>query len=185
MNNISFSGNYISPVHVLKKNCCNIFLPHKVSIVELDTLNKKDMFALKNIGKTWNEPYSDFICDDARMFFEKSERSLFHRFFVLTNQKDNFNNLQPDEILATTEITAFPTSKKINIDFLQVDPENNYLARYRNYKNIGSALIEGIKNIFKGKEITVQSLPSALPFYLKNKFSSVSKNSNNLIFYNV
>ncbi len=185
MNNVSFSGNYISPVHVLKKNCCNMFMPHKVSIVELDTLNKRDIFALKDIGRTWDEPYLDIICDDARMLFETSERSLFHRFFVLTTQRDNFNNLQPDGILAATEITAFPTSKKINIDFLQVDPENNYLARYRNYKNIGSALIAGIKNIFKGKEITVQSVPSALPFYFKNKFHPITKNSNNLHFSDV
>lgn len=185
MNNINFTGNYITSLNVLKKNKYNEFVPHKVSLVEIDALNEKDIFALKEIERDWDEPYTEIISDDAQMIFKNTEKNLFHRFFVLTNQKDNFNNLLSDEVLAATEISSFPAAKNVNIDVLQVDPDNNYYSCYRNYKKIGSTFLDGIKNIFKGKEITVQSAPSALPFYLKNKFHRVSKNSNNLHFSDV
>lgn len=185
MSNISFQGNYITSVNILKRNSFYIFKPHTVSVVEVDTLNKRDISALRNIENSWAEPFSDMISDDAQMFTKHSENNLFHRFFVLTNQKDNFHNLKPDEILATTEICAYPTSKKINIDALQVNPNHKYHAKHRNYKNIGSAFLDAIKLIFKNKAITVQPTPSAFPFYIKNKFHPIYKNSKNLLFLEV
>lgn len=49
MSNISFQGNYITSVNILKRNSFYIFKPHTVSVVEVDTLNKRDISALRNI----------------------------------------------------------------------------------------------------------------------------------------
>ena len=185
MNQISFSGHYIAPVNILKKTVKENFIPCNASFVKLDTLNKGDIFALKEIDDEWPNSFADIIYTDAKSFYEKEEQSKFHHFFVVTAQVADFQKIISDKILAVTEISAFPSSKKIDIEALQVHPQHNYWSQERNYKRVGSAFLDVIKQVFIGKEIRLRSLPSALEFYYINGFHPITKGSHDLQFLNI
>lgn len=187
--NINFKGKFISPVIIKKLDIQKKYIPHQASIIQIDTANEKDIIALKNASKNWDTSsptlsFSDIIYEDAKGIYEMGEDNNFHKFFVLTNQKKDFAELNQDEILAMTEISDYPNSKKIGIEALEVHPDHNYWSENRNYKQIGSGLLDAIKQIFKGKEINLRSVDSALAFYYKNEFIPITRNSHDLQYLN-
>lgn len=188
-NNISFNGNFIKPAIIKKLNKDNKYIPHQASIIQIDTANKKDIFALKEAYRDWDTTpstlsFSDIIYEDAKDIHNMGTDNGFHKFFVLSNQKKDFDNLNHDEILAMTEISSYPDSKKISIEALEVHPDHNYWSQNRNYKGIGRAFLDSIKQVFKDKEINVRSVPSALDFYRQNGFYPITRNSHDLQYLN-
>lgn len=182
---INFTGTYLFNAKINKKDRNNKFIPHEASLVQMHPSSKNDILTLKSTTEAWHEnsnvlSFADIIYDDAKNIHEQELDTGIHKFYALTNQKRDFKKLIPEEILGLTEITTFPNSKKINIDIFEVDPENNHWSEERTYKKIGSALLNAIKEIFEGKEITVHSAPSALDFYKKNGFNPIYKDSHNL-----
>ncbi len=182
---INFTGTYLTNTKINKKDRNNKFIPHEASLVQMHPASKNDILTLKSTAENWDEnsntlSFSEIIYEDAKNIHEEEIDTGIHKFYAITNQKRDFKKLNPDEILGLTEITSFPNSKKISIDVLEVDPEHNYWSQDRTYKNIGSALIKAIKEIFEGKEITVRSIHSALDFYKKNGFHPICKNSHDL-----
>lgn len=184
---INFTGTYLKPTKINKKDRNNKFIPHEASLVQINPSNKNDILTLKSTSEAWDEnsnilSFSDIIYEDAKNIYEEEIDTGMHKFYAITNQKRDFKKLIPEEILGLTEITSFPNSKQINIDVFEVDPENNHWSEERTYKNIGTALLNAIKEIFEGKEITVHSVHSALDFYEKNGFKQTYKNSHDLHF---
>lgn len=177
INNISFNGKYIKSTNIVKKNLFGHFNPLNVSLVEIDTFNKKDIKALQDVGVIWNQVYSNEIYDNARYINNMAYRSLMSRFYVLTKQQRNFENLKYNDILATMQVSVASRRKKMCIDFLQVDPQHNYDAENRKYKNIGSSFLNSVVSIFKDFEVTLSSAPTAIEFYLKNGFDLVKGES--------
>ncbi len=184
-NKINFNGNFIRPTVVKKINKDNKYIPHRVSLIQIDTTNQMDIKALRDTFKIWENDssipsFSDIIYEDAKQIHDKNYDNGFHKFFVLTNQKKHFYKLNYNDILAMSEISAYPHSKKINIDAIEVHPEHNYWSSKRNFKGIGSAFLDAIKKVFDGKEITLRSVPSAIDFYKKNGFHQITKDSHDL-----
>ncbi len=182
---INFTGTYLATTKINKKTQKNKFIPHEASVVQMHPSSKNDILTLKSTTESWDEnsnilSFSDIIYEDAKNIHDEEIDTGIHKFYAITNQKRNFTKLLPDEILALTEITSFPDSRKVNIDVLEVNPEHNHWSQDRTYKNIGSALLNAIKEIFEGKEITVRSVPSALNFYKKNGFHQIYQNSHDL-----
>lgn len=182
MNNIHFGANFIGQVPVKKKNIKGKFETKKVSLILIDTLNKNDILALKHTGENWKD-FATPIYEDAKMSFERKARSNFHHILALTEQTDNFEKLQPDKLLAESSIMAFPSSKKINIDEFQVKPEYNYFSPNRKFKQVGTALLDAIKKIFQGKEITLRAVSNAVDFYSKNDFRPISADSHEMHYF--
>ena len=127
INNISFNGKYIKSTNIVKKDLFGHFKPLNVSLVEIDTFNKKDINALQDVGVIWNQVYSNEIYDNARYINNMAYRSLMSRFYVLTKQQKNFENLKYNDILATMQVSVASRRKKMCIDFLQVDRKSTRL----------------------------------------------------------
>ena len=108
-------------------------------------------------------------------FHQKIRESQQERFFGITEQKENFENLDHNKILGILQ-TRRNSSGKLEIENLQVSPETNFDAIVRKHKNVGRALLTGVKEIFKDeKEIVVNALDSAVPFYEKLGFIKTAK----------
>lgn len=183
MEQINFKGNYISTVNVLKKNAQKQFVPHRVSLVEIDTQNLGDILALREIENRWDEPLARDIYIKASRLHIKDTPNEMDRLFIITRQRDNFSELNCDDILAEAHIQLSWNQDVIALETLQVDPEQNFWAQEnRHFKGIGSAFIDKIKEIFQGKEIHLYSLPSARKFYLKKGFKQVEQGAGGLCY---
>ena len=179
---INFTGTYLSQAQIKKMDKNNKYVKHDVSFVQIHPTNNNDISTLKKTSKIWEDKpsllsFANMIYEDAKNIHDEEFDTGIHKFYALTNQKNNFEKLLPNEILGLTEVTHYPKSTKMNIDLLEVHPEYNYLSENSNYKKVVEALINNIKNIFEGKEITVRAISSALDFYIKNGFKQIQKNS--------
>lgn len=177
VNSISFGGQYVTSANILKKNLKGKFNSCKGSIVEIDTLNNRDIKALLEVSDKWQQEYSREIYDNARFINEMKYRSLLSRFFVLTTQKSNFAKLNPDEILAELQFSVSSKLNKINLEYFQVDPKSNFWGIDRLYKKVGTGFIDAMKFLYKDSDITLSPAPSAIKFYLKNGFKFIEDSS--------
>lgn len=172
-NNISFTAKFISPVTVLKSTDTGKYLQKSVSCVELLPRSRNDLQSLKDLHELWGHGnYSGDIYYDAKDFngyFEEYRPS----FFAITKQKDNFEKLVPEDILGIAETsTTFGGIK--DLDYLQTNP--NFLNKVQPaFKHIGTAMLNFIESINKGRRIEINSVPEAESFYLKNGYQRLNK----------
>lgn len=181
MDNLSFTGNFISLINIKKLK--PFTMPVKISVVEADPLVSEDLRALREVNDLWRGNFSNVIYKDAAAINNIGIPDEIQKFFVLTRQKENFNRLKAEDILAEGKIILDnPDKNSIYLDYLQVQPDNMFESENRIYKGIGSAFLDAIKALYKGKEINLHSLYSTLDFYKKNGFRPSGRDSNNLYF---
>ena len=172
---ISFKANYIGQTTVKKIINNNTFKDAKVSVVEFNTESEKDKAVLSSIHEHWG-PADIYSTDIFYSYIDKiihPERNNSRRFFALTQQSKNFENINRDDILGLMQVSK--TIKDENrIDYIQTNPE--YMPQYyfRNFKNIGSALLKYAKNIFPTGDIILYSVPTTQAFY--EKFGYIIQN---------
>lgn len=187
MNNIStptFTGNFIGNAKVLRKVSNEKFVPCELPVVEMNPFDEKDLHALKNISNVWEGClFAKSAYLRALSIFETIPEKINQRFFILTKQKNNFENINAEDILAESRVYIFD-KPKVDIRSFEVDPAQNHwsMPEYKNYNNLGTGFLNKLKEIFKGKLITLDSLSSSKEFYLKNGFKNVSKNSSNMYY---
>ncbi len=160
---ITFKANLVSKVSVQKRLAqTNFFYPRRVSLVELDKSLPKDMFVLEQLDESWPLTYVRNIRKDSKRYPDS-------KIFLITEQKDNFKELNKDKILGIEEIfDTYP--KECKLEYLQVNPEYEYSKFMRKYKHIGKAFLDSLKKIQKFPRIEVWSTISAMPFYKANGF---------------
>jgi len=175
---ISFTARYINSLNVQRISYTDDSIrPLKVSCIELDPQNMADVDAAMALSDMWdsNEKYEDFI---GLNMYASSEGELTGdiRYYALTTQEKDFNNPDPTEIIAVSQVLVKP--KEARIEYLQVKPERYgmFVEPYK-IKYAGSRMLDLIKNLFKGSNITLFSNPYAKKFYLKNGFKA-SKTDN-------
>ena len=181
MNEINFKGNFITRLNVQKIYPTTKKL--EISAVELNPLDNKDLRVLRIVDELWNAGFSKNIYKDAASIHNVGLSDEAQRFFVLTRQMKNFENILPDDILAEAKVIEDTfNGRSVNLDYLQVHPEQKYDSECRKIKNIGSAFLDFLKNRYKGKEIDLHAVFSSLDFYFANGFRPIEPNSNNLYF---
>ena len=179
MEKINFKGSFISTVNISKIR--PLSAPVKVSAVELNPLDNRDLKVLQKVHSLWSANFSGVIYKDAEKINLTEIPDDTQKFFVLTRQKNNFENLCAEDVLA--EIKVIPEgSKSIFLDYLQVQPDNMFDSDNRIFKGIGTAALNFLKKLYNGKEINLHSLYSSRYFYEQNGFRPVEPESNNLYF---
>ena len=78
-------------------------------------------------------------------------------FYALTTQKDSFENLNPHAILGLAELTPLEDNNEVYIDYLVVAPDKKSFEPYSTYQKIGTAILDIIKKISKGKDILLRT----------------------------
>lgn len=177
--NISFTAKFISTATVRKFANSGKYIPTDANVVELSAKNKNDLKTLQEIKELWREPnYAGAICEDAfraKATYEEYKPS----FYAITTQKDNFEKLQPEDVLGLAETrTTFGAIK--SLDFLQTNPK--FLKKIKPaIKGIGSEMLAFVESINKGRRIEANAVVGTEPFYLKNGYKRL--NNEEHIFY--
>lgn len=194
---ITFQGNFKSSA-IIKKMCdLSNYADSKAAFVELDPKLYEDREMLHQIRTRWCDdiPGGTYAVEIDKAFtdcylkaiergediLDLSAKESPDRFFALTTQKQGYKILNPDMILGLSK-TSKENPNKIQLDFLQVDPDNYHNARYRTYKQIGTALVEALKTIFKGNRIELFADFDAIPFYEKLGFQKVKNGKQNQLY---
>ncbi len=176
---ISFGAKYISSVSAQKVDFkTNAKRPCKVSFVELSPQNKNDVNAVAAASENWGHPEcSETILNRMQYMAKCKERKDFNKtkFYAVTANKNDYKTIESSDILGLCRIK---TGNEINIDYIQVKPDEVRLSnKMFQYNHIGTAVLNSIKKLFKGKNIQLFSLPDAKSFYLANGFIESAKNS--------
>ncbi len=163
--NISFKGHYICDSQVKRNN-----KPCALSFVQIDTKNKSDIAALKELDYMYErKSYFGDISDNASLDYRCNISFNDKKYYVLTSQKRDFEKLDSDMILGAVQVEPHENCNEIN--YLQVIPEQNYFNPEREYKNLGSSIVNTIMKLFPEKKLMLYSSNSAINFYKKLGFT--------------
>ena len=179
---INFKANYLSTTRVQRRMSNNKVQDYKVAFVEFKPTNSKDLYAIKDVSRSWDdgETFAKNIFDDIQEdYYRASSGSPKYQYYGITRQKTDFQTPLPDEILAHKKIKKISDTRN-ELVYLQVDPTQNMFAQEALFKGIGTAVLDSIKTLLKGKEIILQPVESAINFYKSNKFLNLEF-SNKLI----
>ena len=165
---ISFKANYLGQTTIKRIGENNTFLECKATLVELDPNSGNDEKALGGLHEDWGpaDKYSQSI---HFRFLDKSYQPNYYnelRFFALTRQIKNFENLRREDILGIAQISK-NYNDDIKINYLQTNPEYMVHNHFRNFKGIGSALLKAIEKAIPKGNIRLTALPSTIEFYEK------------------
>lgn len=173
VNSISFTGKYLQTKTIKHKNAENMFHDCRVKLVELDSDCSNDVDALSMVNYSWDSGKTLLanINEEFRDCREFENPSLFKNFFVMTTQRDNFENLKPKKVIGAAEVFV-RDPEAVTLKYLQVDPKNNMQCKERQFKGIGTAILDGLKEIFKGRDIILEPVKDkgVKKFYKSNGF---------------
>lgn len=172
---INFKANYVSPTYIKdtyrnsnKQDC-------KVSLVEVNPNSQADLSAIHDIALNWGKRDTYAVNIMENLFYSHyCEDFSGKRFFALTKQPNNFEKLKGEEVLGLAMVITNDT-KEVRLEYLQVEPENNYFSIERRYKGIGSSLLHSICDIFKNRDISLCSAKSAIEFYKSQGFKQINE----------
>lgn len=170
-NSITFGARLVSTDNIKQFDWIRkSYHPQKVSIVELDPTDYTDLQAVKKVAENWHDAqYAASISGIVHSIFAHFIDKKEHAIYAITTQNKNHGKLNNKKILALAEVN---TSKddRINLDYLQVNPNFMYLAKNKKFKGIGKCMLDFLKNTYN-KIITLRSDYKAIPFYEKNGFT--------------
>lgn len=183
MTPISFKASFVKNAQIQQTLSNNKTREKTVSIVELDENNIHDKIAMRDIAVKWNKHlciyqpeghnYANGIADSMVSWNKPSENEK-NRYFLITKQKNNFKEINPDDVLGAAQFTENKVGKN-ELTWLQVDPKTNYKQNgTREFKGAGKALVEHIISISK-KSITLFADFNAIPFYKNLGFKQANK----------
>ena len=183
MDSVNFTANHIKDVNIARRYY-NQYKPCKVSLVEFDPTNKKDIDAIYKTTDRWDESFTAFTYDDMREV--SKNRSLLPdlHVYALTTQTTNFDKIKPSKMLGVIEIVEKYTNGN-KVEVLQTNPaliKRNDNKKPR-FKHIGEQLVSFIKEKFSDKPLYLNPTLSAIPFYEKQGFKRVPHKEKNNFFW--
>ena len=177
MESINFTANRIKNVNIARKYY-NSYKPCRVSLVEMDPANQKDIDAIYKITDKWDESFTAFTYDDMRTVKANPELKSQLHVYALTTQNSDFDKIKPSKILGVAEIVErYSDGNKIEV--LQTNPDfiKGSFNEKPKFKNIGKQLVSFVKKAFGDKPLYLNPTCTAVPFYEKLGFvPSVRKN---------
>ena len=185
INCTNFGAKYIKQTYINKlDSITGKYKPTEANFVEIERNNPLDVLALHNNAKYWeNEMYASNIAYTASQMLSKSPFFVNKKIYALTSQKDSFNELKDEKILGLVELTE-ENNRYINLDFLQVKPEILYSLTPKPLKNIGTRILDCIKEIYHNKFILLTSRAGkTTEFYEKNDFVNIDKENNKYLWH--
>lgn len=162
---LTFQANYLNSASIQR---INIYKPcaKKVSFIEINPQSKSDVLAVNKTAINWDKNGGEgFAYDICRAI----NTGIKDRFFALTTQRSGFENPDSEQILALAQVKTENEGEEF-IEYLQVDPENTNSAENPEFMHIGTAMLDSLKQLFFYKNIELDSVKSAISFYLRNGF---------------
>ena len=176
----NFQASWVKDVEIAKliPNTKN-YAACDARLVRLNPHDKFDLQALDDVANTWEyDKFSVNIFNNAFDIYKGIEDPQY-QIYAITKQKDNFNILNPDDILALSDLNEHYKNKAYLLH-IQVKPDYVY-SNLPEFKGIGSAIIEYLKEIFS--QINLRSSPelSVKNFYKKHKFQNYTNSKTEFV----
>lgn len=173
----NFGARLIRPATIRIKNDKGKWINDTANFIKFDTTKKADVEALERLAYHWDDAnLSAGVAEEARILRGKSE------VYALTNQKYDFKNINPKDILGvmTTDKTK---NAKGNVEVFKIgtDPTFAYEQnrRSRSVKHIARAMVnEFVRLVNKNKQvdaIVVHSEPGEEKFLSKVGFKKMDE----------
>lgn len=176
--NISFGANFCNYAKVLKYDkSLGKYRPENASFVMIDTDNISDLCALKTILKTWDgDPLTESI---VRTASSKAMGDMYYsrnKVFAVTSQFDNFENLNPSNILGIADLRVLNSQGHVFLEHIKVNP---YLKGKfgADYKKIGTSMLDSFKSKFFQILLVALDKKYVKDFYKRNGFREYPKGS--------
>lgn len=168
MTQINFKANFIKSVDIQKEETTSKYIPHTVSMLEVDPHNDKDLYALEDVKKFWKK---NLFCNEIAYLAENCNNK--DKVYIISEQKENFKNLDPSKIIGL--MSTYYTDKSSKIYYLEAKSDNKY-------NHIGSILVEHLQD--NTKQINAFCpRRTTLPFYYKLGFIQDNPNSKEILEY--
>lgn len=172
INSINFNGTYVSKHQIKKINDDGSLTNKRVALVRLDANSDNDANTLSSVNASWMNGYTfaDKINDDLMDYVETEG---FQRtFLALTTQKKNFRSLVSEKVVGLAElIHSSGAPDEVKIKYIQVNPKQTANVPNRTLKEIGTAILDGIKSLYPTKDLALHAGDDGLvAFYKKNGF---------------
>lgn len=186
MTAINFTANLIDRPTIKQRKYGFLWKPIDVSIVELDSTKLSDVNALGKTSKNWDKKgaiYVKHILFNIIPYLKAGIADIKDHYYALTTQQDNFEKLEPENILGLM-LFREKNDCKNEICYLEVNPSTTKNKNiFRKYKDVGKTLVEFVKSQFSQKKIEVWSDLDAIDFYKKRGFRRRSRNICNLCWW--
>ena len=128
--------------------------------------SKTDLKSIETVSALWHprEKYAKNIAKNFCHEYQKKFNNAYNdNFFAITLQNNHFENIDPEKVLGMAE--ALKKRKTFYLDFLQVHPNYSFGVLRRKFKNVGSAIIESMKNMPRIKDIILVPNSFSIGFY--------------------
>ena len=173
---ITFKADFIDNKYINKyDNVTRTREPYKVQLVELNPVSANDLRTLNEITELWGgkKSFVSDIRDDFDLFFKTYNEEPNKRFLALTFQQNGFRNLVSDSVIALAEIVQ-RTYIKHQLNYIEVEPKYRHKNDSREYGNIGTTMLNAIKELLPNKDIIADIVSEEEEFYLKNGFERLN-----------
>ena len=167
---ITFKAHLINHSYVQTMKPDSKIADKKVAFVELNPKDYKDYNSTIKTAGLWgfNAPLAYGIAEN---MLDSVETDFYYdeRFFALTEQKDNFSDLEPSKILGLIQISKdFDSIDGKYINHIQVDPKYcGSASTNKTVRNIGRRMLESAEKLFSKHDFYLAAIPSAVEFYQK------------------
>ena len=146
-------------------------IPSRVetSFVQIDSDNKFDIKALRDVAKYWKDNlYADNAYNTALMKFKQERNHKNYDVYALTFQKDNLERLDSDDIIGIVEVMNLE-DKQVYIEHIEGKPV--YVNEiHRQYNEIGTAMLDSLKEFYDKIVLVARRSKVVSKFYVKNGF---------------
>ena len=130
-----------------------------MSLIEL---TKKDVDRIEDVADLWDSKIIQML---ANSLYYPLKGTKNPKIYAISTQNKDFEDILPENVLGMFEVTE--RDNRYALEFLEVDPMQAYENKERTFSKIGEACIDFIKSIFKNRDVEIQSIESAVPFYKK------------------
>ena len=180
--NVSFGARYVKSAEILKKEQDKL-TKYRLAMVELNPYDENDVNVANNLSIEWGGyggiPHA--YANNMKNIFLKLSEQNSSRFYALTQQKENFENLDSELILSIAETSNFD-DKIGSLELLETYFAESYTSKTAKFKHIGHAMLDNIKFLLRGKDIVAEVAENAEKFYEKEGFEKISGGINRFIF---
>lgn len=171
-NHLEFRANFECKAEIKKLNSMTgKYTPELVNWVKFDRKNPLDVMALTYAARNWKrEKFASNIAYKAMLMSETWLENEPCEIYIMTKQDSDFDYLDDSKILGMAEINK-EDKNSVELNYIQVDPKQTSLSQRAEYKNIGSKMLDLLKNKYADKVIKLRAdTGSVSEFYKKNGF---------------
>ena len=170
---LHFGAKFIKNVNIQKYNSkSHLYSNTKANFVKFEPENQSDINAIVSTAKAWkDQTFAGAIAQRAMYIVNGILNKDTNHVYVLTTQQSNLKKMKPGKILGMAHMSCEPEENELK--FFQVNPKQKYGASKREYKHIGTGILNSLKELYKNS-IELSSTYQAAEFYEKQGFKAIA-----------